>query len=1026
MVYTAESYRKLEAAVLDSLKRIRTASEYSPVYILVGSNLLGNYLKRKLAGSLDGIFNVHLITFPDLITKIEEEVEGKSEPGLSFLGEELIVGELVKSEKFTSRLTSLAGVSGMGSSLLRTFTDLAEAGCTAGIAGELAEKMALRSSPGPDKTSPPGEKKLEVLLDLYVLFRRRIEQCGGDIHSRFRNALRLASKWNTQGSLLVYGFYDFNHLQWRLLESVCQRMETEFFVPWADQSFFHFAGDTISRLAGWGMEIKPVDDNYPNPENSTRVVILDAPGEEEEVREAVRMILDRVKDEGCGFADTGMLVPDMESYFPILREQLEKAKIPFYSAGRSDGGEGVVILSVIRLLELMKGDFSRSELVDFLVSAPLKNDYGNFNISPYSVWIRESAKSGITGAEGWIKENEQLIRRLNSMDRESAEHLKEAIRIAAGVIAEILQAGEQLKNAETLRESAALFSGMIAELFVHSPELEIVRSALERVGELDDISTSPSLEIFIHLAKSTIRGCIDKSGCSSDRGVNILSLSRARGLSYQKVIMLGMCEGRFPGRISQDPWLSDRERDKLNRMSEGRISISRRGERMMENQLLFKLSVDAASHCLICSYPRFEEESGREKIPSYFLRFLHDRSVWSAPGGTPRTRRISRFSFSENRERSLDEHEYDFATSLAYQGRGDELPGGLFFRRGVEMIRARRKQRLFTRYDGVLTSAPAVRELRKYFHRRGRRFSATALETYAGCPFRFFVERILGAEALEEPERIVVIRPVQRGLIVHQLLERIYRRFKRLHMFPLHSQQPEEVIKVAEQEGEEYLGWYQQREPVGIPVFWEIEKKRILFSIRRFLRDEMKSDSHLKPLYLEKGFGSEQGSGEVAFDTPAGRIFFRGRIDRVDAGEGGEFRVVDYKTGKLKGKDNHLGKGTHLQLPVYLIAASEILGVVPEEGTACYRRVSPSGGKDTITFSGRVWEEKSKPFREMLGVLISSMERGMFIAIPSDEGCRYCPARVCCPSGKDRIFQRKFSGDRRWDEFFRFRGIAIE
>jgi ATP-dependent helicase/nuclease subunit B len=271
----------------------------------------------------------------------------------------------------------------------------------------------------------------------------------------------------------------------------------------------------------------------------------------------------------------------------------------------------------------------------------------------------------------------------------------------------------------------------------------------------------------------------------------------------------------------------------------------------------------------------------------------------------------------------------------------------------------------------------------------------------------------------------MVIQPIQRGLIVHELLECIYRELKNLGLLPLSSQSQSDVMEVVDRELEGYLHSYQQRESVGIPVFWEIEKRSICDAVKIFLIGEMRDESSLVPVYFEKRFGYGRMENEVAFNTKKRKIFFRGRIDRIDVGEDGNFRVIDYKTGKLHGRDNDLGGGSKLQLPVYLVAASKIVDTDPSRGEACYRKVSISEGKDTLTFTGKLWNRESEHFEDILNVLLRTMERGIFVAVPSMDSCRYCPVRVCCPTGKDQIFERKVSGEKRMDEFLRMKRFGI-
>ncbi|MEM4266787.1 MAG: PD-(D/E)XK nuclease family protein, partial [Candidatus Nanoarchaeia archaeon] len=61
-------------------------------------------------------------------------------------------------------------------------------------------------------------------------------------------------------------------------------------------------------------------------------------------------------------------------------------------------------------------------------------------------------------------------------------------------------------------------------------------------------------------------------------------------------------------------------------------------------------------------------------------------------------------------------------------------------------------------------------------------------------------------------------------------------------------------------------------------------------------------------------------------------ILIRGKIDRIDVTPDGKFAlVIDYKTGK-RFKASSLENGTCLQLPLYLLAAKNLLGLEPLGG----------------------------------------------------------------------------------------------
>jgi ATP-dependent helicase/nuclease subunit B len=54
----------------------------------------------------------------------------------------------------------------------------------------------------------------------------------------------------------------------------------------------------------------------------------------------------------------------------------------------------------------------------------------------------------------------------------------------------------------------------------------------------------------------------------------------------------------------------------------------------------------------------------------------------------------------------------------------------------------------------------------------GAAFSATRLERWADCPFKYFLENILNIAVLDPPEELLEIDPMERGSLLHRVLER--------------------------------------------------------------------------------------------------------------------------------------------------------------------------------------------------------------------------------------------------------------
>ena len=56
-----------------------------------------------------------------------------------------------------------------------------------------------------------------------------------------------------------------------------------------------------------------------------------------------------------------------------------------------------------------------------------------------------------------------------------------------------------------------------------------------------------------------------------------------------------------------------------------------------------------------------------------------------------------------------------------------------------------------------------------------RRISASGIESWATCPFQFFLGRVLRIDATDRPEDGWTVDPLERGSLVHRILERFFK-----------------------------------------------------------------------------------------------------------------------------------------------------------------------------------------------------------------------------------------------------------
>ena len=1013
-LYTSGDFRRLEEAAAGELRALRENDEAAEAIVVTGSNLLRTYLRKRLSVLLDGLFNVHFITLPDLVSLIEER-SGSSPPDpLSPLASTVLLEELAGGD-VPGCFAEVAVTGGFASALRSTFADLAEGGCGADEAGRILE------------SGDPGLRSERVMgvLDLYIRYRELVESKGGDIHSRFSGAASLAADTLEGCAVYAYGFYDLNELQYRLLTAAMRRGRAAVFVPWREEPSRRFARPFVERLRGEGLEHVPLESGG---EPIVRTELFSAPDAVEEAREVVRRIIEIREDGGPRFGDIAIL-PWAAQGWPPLREALEEAGIPWYSRIGSYKAADPVRTGAARLLGILCGDGGRSELVDFLISSPLSVPGGEeAGIDPFALWVRISAGEGMRGEDGWDAENVRLLEKVRRHEeKEGAGEgipASDILQLAVSAILVIENARTAFGECTGWRGFSDAFARALAVLF-DDDDVEPVVREIFGLADLDEVSSSCDPGRFRRIAAAALEGGAESEGRFGGEGVNVILASRARGLGFEVTFMTGLREGSVPGKARQDPFIKDPEREVIHRITGGGARLSLRGGRLEESAMIFAAACSSASNSLTCSWPRLETGGSREFVPTSYLRFVPglpaEPSVRSAE-----TVRIPLRGRPEGTEVPLGEDDYDFLMSGRRLGKTVHYPSSIFFERAAALVRGRWGTRRFTVYDGVFESPGALAGIEAAMAEKGWNLSATTLQAWANCPFAFLVEKLIGIESVEEPERALTIDPMQRGTLTHLVLERLYRELSGRRAFPLSELTLPGALEAAERVTRETLDWYESTEPVGHPLLWEYERDTIAASVRELLADEAREENGAVPTLFEAWFGGRTPDEAVTFNAGGRTLSFHGKIDRVDITTDGGYEVLDYKTGRIAAKDQDLGGGSYLQLPVYLLAASKLLGIPVEKGRAMLRRVGTGDSRKKAVFSGESWEIDGKAFADILEVIVTGITNGFFFLSPPGTRCDYCGVKQACPTGRAYLFAAKAERDDRALGYLEMRGLTVE
>jgi RecB family exonuclease len=199
-------------------------------------------------------------------------------------------------------------------------------------------------------------------------------------------------------------------------------------------------------------------------------------------------------------------------------------------------------------------------------------------------------------------------------------------------------------------------------------------------------------------------------------------------------------------------------------------------------------------------------------------------------------------------------------------------------------------------------------------------------------------------------------------------------------------------------------------------------------------------DGPLVPRHFEVRFGPKSRRSESDDDAPLStdrpfeltigneRLRFAGQIDRIDVGRVGEqvvFNVIDYKTSATaRVKEDQIESGMQIQLPLYAMAAAELLLAEQQAAplAAGYWSIRGngfgmslrSGGPLAIgeIRDGRVqmsahWTQLRERLLARIGEIVTGIRHGWFPVLSGDEHCtKYCPLSTGCRIAQVRSLEK--------------------
>lgn len=794
---------------------------------------------------------------------------------------------------------------------------------------------------------------------LYSRYRDELDRLGRPDAELARvaalDALRHDPRAWTRTAVLFYGFDELDPLQLDAVETLVRhadapvwfslthepgrhalaaraRTHQELLALGAVETRLPAAGDYYKHEALAGIERGLMEPGARTVAPADAVLLLEGGGERAEV-ELVAANVRRLLDEGTAPEQIAVVHRALEGIAPLIEAVFAGYGIPAgvprtFPAGHCALGRGIVAA-----LRCALGGGDAEDLVDYLrtpgVARPERVDALEQAIRVDGVRTYAQAREIFERGGPGVDALDWIARDARRGTEALCEQLE---RQVAFMLARPHRRQAAVLDEHALRDAraAAAITGALREFRRLPPQLA------PDAAQLADVIAE--LEVFV-------------GGRSGPGLVTVVTPQAVRARQFEALFCMGLAQGVFPRPAAPQPFFDDSQRRAINAATG--LGLRVRDDALQTERFFFYMACSRPTRLLGLSWPSADDD-GKPHVRSVFVDDVLDllptapelqrRDLgavgWEAPAPTPR--------------------EAQRATIAAQRGRPEP---------GVAPL------------SGAVLGAVRATES----------WSATALETWIGCPVRWLAERRLRLKRMEPDGEAIV-----RGQLTHAVLQDV---FERLGGPLTESDLPlaRRLLDAALERGKREIALSVSPERLAA------EARRVEADLVGYLEHAATEATGWIPTHLELAFG-EDAAQLPSMPLGDGRQRLRGRIDRIDVRPGSTQAIVwDYK-GRGGGPPHAKwgapprGEGK-IQLALYMLAAERLLGLDPVAGLyqpMNARRLVPRGAVCEEGDPGIALVGTDRVDREALRELLDRCEADALKAIAElQDGLLEARPRTC-------------------------------
>jgi ATP-dependent helicase/DNAse subunit B len=653
--------------------------------------------------------------------------------------------------------------------------------------------------------------------------------------------------------------------------------------------------------------------------------------------------ISRLNATGTPLSEIAMVFPDLRGDYGLIDEIFGEFGIPWNAAVGPKLSHTPVIQFLTGITGLVTSGYTREDVVHLIGSPFFRKELvpGGISFLNASEVDLVSRYARIDGPRpSWELRLKWLYGELQDPEKaknypgisvRTVERVQEGIRI-------LIRDLDVLAGKKCLRDHISGFrsflkSWNIPYLYaapddqIKEQEIRAYKKFSTRLEGLANSAWIPADEPITPNAFSRLISAIaedpDMSGRQDSDGVAVLGFRECPHLKFPVVFIGGLVEGTFPRLTTRLPF--------TNSLENARMGTRTLSEILREEQYYFIAALLSAQKTVYISAPLADGE--KPLLTSAFFERVRMRTVdspWPDATGImpPASRRTAAVQAGAAiRDETTCTALGMIPRSLDISDLVERVNMEQYYRRGI----------CDSPYDGILSGNESIRAVLAGWYGPDHVYSPTSLETYASCPFEYFLNRVINLKALPEVEPN--LSAGDRGTAIHDILSTFYRQWQSAGQTKVSLASLKDATDIILRIATEELDRYTFQSPL-----WDATRILMLgdrhtgpgYFERFLLHETEEADSPLVPSLFEYSFGMGTTESDdpasspepVELASPDGerKVFIRGRIDRIDLTPDGYFLIYDYKSGLQHPKAKDIEKGTALQLPLYLLAFEKITG----------------------------------------------------------------------------------------------------